>query len=71
MGTDAIMGESTSVGDILLFIAVVVFWAYVLDSPEYHVPAVRRLLRDRKTILVEDGRMIPRNMRRELADGER
>lgn len=70
MGTDAIMGGSTSAGDILLFIAVVVFWAYVLDSLEYHVPAVRRLLRDRKTILVENGRIIRRNMRRELVTEE-
>jgi uncharacterized membrane protein YcaP (DUF421 family) len=70
MGTDAIMGRSTSVGDILLFIAVVVFWAYVLDSLEYHVPAVRCLLRDRNTILVENGRMIRRNMRQELVTEE-
>lgn len=66
MGTDAIMGGSSSVGDILLMIALVVGWGYLLDLLEYHWPAARFLLRDRQTALIEDGRLLRRNMRREM-----
>jgi uncharacterized membrane protein YcaP (DUF421 family) len=66
LGTDAIVGGSTSAGDILLLIVIVVGWGYLLDSLEYRVPAVRRLLRDRQTALIEDGRLLRLNMRREL-----
>ena len=66
LGTDAIVGGSTSAGDILLLIVLVVGWSYLLDSLEYRVPAVRRLLRDRQSTLIEDGRLMRRNMRREL-----
>ena len=66
IGTDAIMGGSTSVGDTLLLIAIVVAWAYLLDALEYRIPAVQKLLRHRQTMLIDRGRMIRPNMRREL-----
>ena len=66
MGTDAIMGGSASVGDTLLLIAIVTFWAYLLDSLEYRIPVLRRLLRDRPTPLIEDGRLLRKAMRHEL-----
>ena len=66
VGTDAIMGGSTSVGDILLLIAIVVFWAWLMDALEYHVPAVQLLMRDSGTELIEDGRLLRRNMRHEM-----
>lgn len=70
MGTDAIMGGSTSVGDILLLIAIVIAWAYLLDNLEYRFPIIQRLFRDTQTTLIEDGRMLRRNMRRELVTEE-
>ena len=70
VATDAIMGGSTSVGDNLLLIAAVVAWAYVLNLLEFRFPAFRRLLRDRQTILIRDGRMIRPNMRREMVTEE-
>ena len=70
IGTDAIMGGSTSVGDILLLIAIIVFWACLLDALEYRFPAVRRLMRDRQTPLIDKGRLIRRNMRREMVTEE-
>ncbi|MFN3725480.1 MAG: DUF421 domain-containing protein [Allosphingosinicella sp.] len=66
IGTEAIMGGSTSVGDTLLLIAIVVAWAYLLDALEYRIPAVQKLLRHRQTMLIDRGRMIRPNMRREL-----
>ncbi len=70
MGTDAIMGGSTSVGDILLMIGLVVAWGYVFDLLEYRFPALRGLLRDHPTILIERGQMVRPNMRREMVTEE-
>jgi uncharacterized membrane protein YcaP (DUF421 family) len=70
IGTDAIMGGSTSVGDLLLMVGLVLAWGYLLDILEYRFPFLQRLLRDRQTTLVEDGRMLRRNMRREMVTEE-
>jgi uncharacterized membrane protein YcaP (DUF421 family) len=70
LATGAIMGDSTSVADILLMIGLVLGWAYMFDVVEYRVPFLRNLLRDRQTILIDRGRMVRRNMRRELVTEE-
>ena len=66
MATDAIMGGSTSIGDILLLIGIVLAWGYVLDLMEFRVPALSRLLREPETVLVENGQLLRRNMRSEM-----
>lgn len=66
MAKSGIVGDSTSVGDIVLMIALVVIWDYVLNSLEYKVPLFRRLLRDRQAALIRDGRLLRGNMRREM-----
>ena len=70
LATDAIMGGSSSVSDILLMIGLVLGWGYVFDIVEYRVPFFRTLLRDRQTILIDRGRLVRRNMRRELVTEE-
>lgn len=70
MATDAIMGGSTSVGDVLLMIGLVLAWGYVFDLLEYHFPFAHRLFRDAQTPLIEDGRLLRKNMRRELVTEE-
>ena len=66
LAADAVSGGSTSTGDLLLMIVVVLLWGYILDILEYRVPAFRRLMRPSQALLVENGRMLRRNMRREL-----
>lgn len=66
MATNAIMADSTSVGDFFLQIATIGLWAYALDRLEYSVPALRGLLRDPQTLLIENGRIHRRNLRREM-----
>jgi len=70
MGTDAIMGGATSLGDILLMIGLIIGWGYVLDALEYRFPPLRRLLRDRQTALIDNGRLLRANMRREMVTEE-
>ncbi|WP_437332770.1 DUF421 domain-containing protein [Sorangium sp. So ce394] len=70
MAADGIMGGSTSPADVLLMIALIVAWGYVLDILEFRVPFLRRYLRDAQTVLVRDGRPQWRNMRREMVTEE-
>lgn len=70
MATDAILGGSTSVGDILLMIGLIIGWGYALDALEYRFPALRRLFRDRQTLLIDNGRLLRANMRREMVTEE-
>lgn len=70
MGTDAIVGGSTSVGDILMMISLIVGWGYLFDIVEARSTFVQNLLRDRQTSLVEQGRLNKRNMRREMVTEE-
>ena len=70
LGADAIAGGTSSAGDLLLMVAMVLAWAYVLDLLEYHVPAVQRVMRHRQTLLIKDGRFLRRNMRQELVTEE-
>lgn len=70
MVTDAVMGGSESATDILLMIALVVAWGYVLDRLEYRFRFFRHFLRDRESVLVHDGRLLRKNLRREMITEE-
>ena len=63
-------GEYTSLTGAGIVAGTLVAWNYALDALAFYVPAVRRLLRPRPLKLVEDGRLIRRNMRRELVTRE-
>jgi len=56
----------TSIADGILLVATIVFWAYALNWLGYHFPAVQRLIHPPPLPLVRDGRLLRRNMRREL-----
>jgi uncharacterized membrane protein YcaP (DUF421 family) len=70
MAADGIMNGATSPADILLMIALIVGWGYVIDLLEFRVPFFRRCLRDRQTTLVRDGCPQWGNMRREMVTEE-
>lgn len=70
MATDAIVGGSSSIGDILLMIWLILGWGYVFDLLEYRFPRFRGLFRDRQRLLIDHGRMAKRNMRTEMVTEE-
>lgn len=70
MGTDAIMGGSSSVIEALLMVGLIIGWGYVFDAIEARSPLLQRVLRDRQTTLIDRGRFIRQNMRRELVTEE-
>jgi uncharacterized membrane protein YcaP (DUF421 family) len=67
---NAMAGQYTTITDGLLLVAVIISWSFLLDFIAYHVPAAARLIRPRALVLVRDGRILERNMRRELVTEE-
>lgn len=63
-------GEYESIGDGMLLVATLIGWNVVLDWLSYLFPAFRRLAEPPPIMLVENGRMLKRNMRRELLTEE-
>jgi uncharacterized membrane protein YcaP (DUF421 family) len=63
---NAMAGEYTTVADGVLLVVVILGWALLLDWLGYHVPAVERVLKPGRLQLVRRGRLMRRNMAREL-----
>jgi uncharacterized membrane protein YcaP (DUF421 family) len=55
-----------SIPDGLLLVATLIFWAYTLNWLGYRFPRVQRLVHPPALLLIKDGRMLPRNMRKEF-----
>ena len=61
------MGDDyRSVPDGVLLMLVIIGWAYLMDFLSFHVAWFRAFARPPEYVLMEDGRMNRRNMRREL-----
>jgi len=63
--TDA-LGENKSVTEAALLILTVMFWSYGLQWLAYRFPSLEVLLTSSKVKLIENGKMLRKNMRREL-----
>ena len=59
-------GGYNSITEGLLLVATIIFWSYVLEWVGYYFPQVARLISPNPLLLVEDGEMVRKNMRREL-----
>ena len=63
---NAMAGECKSVADGLVLIGTIILWAYTLDWLSYRFPSWERILSPPALVLVKDGKMLRRNMRREF-----
>lgn len=63
---NAMAGGYRSVPDGLLLVGVILFWSYALNWLGFHVRMVEKLVQPPPLPLVKDGRLLYRNMRREL-----
>lgn len=63
---NALAGEYTSITDGLLLVATIIGWSYFLDWLAFRFPVINQVMTPGKLLLVKDGRMIRRNMRKEL-----
>jgi uncharacterized membrane protein YcaP (DUF421 family) len=55
-----------SIGESLVLVLTVLFWSTLIEWAQSRFPAFERLVRDRKLKLIENGRMLRRNMREEF-----
>ena len=62
--------DYTSVVEGTVIIATVLFWSYVLEWAGHKYPAVERILRAQTLMLIQNGKMLRKNMRAELVASE-
>lgn len=62
---DSLGGGATTLLDGTVVAATVVFWSVALDRASYFIPALGRLVEPPPVCLVENGRILLRNLRRE------
>lgn len=63
---NAMSGEYKTVSDGLALILTLIFWHLFVDWMNFHVAVFRRFAEPPPLPLIRDGRMIVRNLRREL-----
>ena len=59
-------GEYKSVTDGAILVGTIVAWDYLIDWLNYRVPALRGWLEPPPLLLIRDGRVLHRNLRREF-----
>jgi uncharacterized membrane protein YcaP (DUF421 family) len=62
---NGMIGNGTTVADSATLIAVLAAWNYALDALAYYSPTIARLTDPPALLLVKNGRLIYRNLRRE------
>ena len=63
---NAMAGEYTSIPDGVLLVGTIIFWSWFIDWAKFRWPGFARLVEPPPLTLVNDGRMIRRNMRVEM-----
>jgi uncharacterized membrane protein YcaP (DUF421 family) len=63
---NAMAGSYESISDGCILVATIAGWNYLLDWASYHSPAVRRIVAGKPLLLIDKGRILRGNMRREL-----
>jgi uncharacterized membrane protein YcaP (DUF421 family) len=67
---NAMAGEYKSLPDGILLVSTIIFWSYALDRLSFKYPRLRRWIEPPAMLLVKDGKLLYRNMRRELISEE-
>ncbi len=65
---NAMVSNYTSMTDGFILVATIIFWSYSLNWLGYRFPRIQHFLSPPPLMLVKNGKMISRNMRRELID---
>lgn len=67
---NAMAGDYKSITEGVALVGTIAFWDYLLDWLAYRFPRIERLVHPPPTVLVEDGELNRRNMRKELLTKE-
>jgi uncharacterized membrane protein YcaP (DUF421 family) len=65
LAADAILGDAKSTLDILLMVAIILLWDYAFNVLEFYFPRFRQIAQDSPTLLIHNGRLLEKNLRRE------
>lgn len=63
---NALADDYRSIPDGLLLVATIIFWSYMLNWLGYRFPAIQKLVHPPPLVLVENGEVNWRNMRKEF-----
>jgi len=63
---NAMSADYTSITEGVVLVGVILFWSYALNWAGFRVPWVGRLVHPPPLELIKDGRMLRRNMEKEL-----
>jgi uncharacterized membrane protein YcaP (DUF421 family) len=55
-----------SITDGIVLVSTIIFWNYIFDYLDYKFPALRPFFHPKPLLLVQDGRLVRSNMRKEL-----
>jgi uncharacterized membrane protein YcaP (DUF421 family) len=67
---NAMAGEYKSITDGCVLVATIALWNYLLDWASYRFDAVRRIVEPPPLLLVDNGRLVLSNLRRQLVSVE-
>ena len=67
---NAMASEYKSITEGAILVGTIFFWDYFLDWLGFRIPFLRRVLRPRALLLIENGRLLRRNMRQEMITAE-
>lgn len=63
---NAMADDYVSITDGIILVAIIIFWSHFLDWLGYKYQFFNRLIKPPKLLLVKNGRMLKRNMKKEL-----
>jgi uncharacterized membrane protein YcaP (DUF421 family) len=63
---NSMVGDSTSITDSFILFIVIIGWNYIINLLGYTFPAFRKISNPPPLLLVKDGKMIAKNMHKEL-----
>lgn len=63
---NAMANDYRSITEGIILVTTIIFWNYALDWLSYHSKILRRVIQPQPLLLVKDGQMNKRNMRKEL-----
>jgi uncharacterized membrane protein YcaP (DUF421 family) len=67
---NAMAGDAKTVADGVMLVVTLVFWNYTMDVLSYRFALVRRITEPPPLMLIQDGRLLIKNLRREYITRE-
>jgi len=70
IATTALEMAPMSISDVLVVIITILFWSFALDWLAYRFPILRPYIQEPPTLLIQDGRILAKNLRQEMVTEE-